>query len=222
MTAKIIAIDGPAGAGKSTVAKIVAQRLGYLYIDTGAMYRSIAYLAIKRKIPFDDEKGLTKLADELQLELKNDADTCRVFCNGEDITEAIRAPKVGEAASTISALSGVREALTEKQRELASQGLVVLDGRDIGTAVLPEADCKIFLTASLDERAKRRTEDFAEQGVSVDPGQTAAEIQRRDERDMQRAHAPLRQAEDAFYVDSSNLSIEEVVAQILTCATKNI
>lgn len=218
MTAKIIAIDGPAGAGKSTVAKMVAEKLGYIYIDTGAMYRSIAYLAMKNNIAFDDEEKLTELAQKAHIELVNDNGVPRIFCNGEDVTALIRLPEVGAAASPVSAVLGVREALTAQQRALAHKGRVVLDGRDIGTKVLPDADCKIFLTASLEERAKRRAADFAAKGLEVELKDVVADIQKRDERDSQRAHAPLKQADDAIYLDSTDLSIEQTAAKILELA----
>jgi cytidylate kinase len=218
MTAKIIAIDGPAGAGKSTVARLVAERLGYIYIDTGAMYRSIAYLAIKNNIAFDDEKKLTELAQKAHIGLVNDDSVPRIFCNGEDVTALIRLPEVGAAASPVSAVWGVREALTAHQRALAHQGSVVMDGRDIGTTVLPDADCKIFLTASLEERAKRRAADFAAKGIKMKIKDIIADIKKRDERDSQRAHAPLKQAQDAFYLDSTDLSIEQTIAKILELA----
>jgi len=220
MTAKAIAIDGPAGAGKSTVAKLVAKKLGYLYIDTGAMYRTVAYRAIAAGIAFDDDEALSELTNRIKIELANTPDGYKVFCDGEDVSEAIRTPEVSAASSPVSATSGVRKALVAQQRRMAEQGSVVMDGRDIGTNVLPNADCKIFLTASIDERAKRRTKDLEAKGIAADIRQVAADILERDQRDSTRANAPLACASDAFTLDTSDLSIDQVVETILSLAEK--
>ena len=218
MTAKIIAIDGPAGAGKSTIAKLAAKRLGYLYIDTGAMYRVVALCAIREGVAFDDEEGLGKIAGRIKIELRHDGDVYQVFCDGEDVSAAIRAPEVSAAASPVSAARPVREALVAQQRALAARDGVVLDGRDIGTYVFPNADCKIFLTAGLEERAARRAKELRGKGYPADIETVALQLRERDERDSGRAHAPLRKAEDAFELDSTFLGIEQVVEKVLALA----
>ncbi|MCL1816010.1 MAG: (d)CMP kinase [Clostridiales bacterium] len=218
MIARQIAIDGPAGAGKSTVARLVADRLGYLYIDTGAMYRALAWLAIKRGLAYDDEQALVRLAQETRIELINADGDHRVYCGGEDITLAIREAKVGNAASPISAIAGVREALVAEQQRLGKEGCVVMDGRDIGTKVLPQAKCKIFLTASLEERSRRRTLELQTKGLIIDVAEVSRDIKERDRRDSSRVASPLMQADDAVLLDSSNLNIEQVVQKILQLA----
>lgn len=218
MTASQIAIDGPAGAGKSTVAKLVAARLGYLYIDTGAMYRTVALIALRAGVAVDDAPALTKLAQEINIELVDEGGVYRVYCDGEDVSAAIRRAEVGNAASPVSAVPGVREALVAQQQRLGARGRVVMDGRDIGTKVLPEAECKIFLTASLAERARRRTLELRQKGQQADEAAVLRDIAARDERDSSRAHSPLRQAEGALLLDSSDMSIEQVVELILDLA----
>ncbi len=218
MVAQIIAIDGPAGAGKSTVAKDVAKQLGYVYIDTGAMYRAIALLAIKSQIAFDDQDSLTSLAKCTKITLLNEEDRLRIYCNDEDVTEAIRLDEVGNAASKVSTVFGVREALVDQQRRLAAGGKVVLDGRDIGSVVLPNADCKIFLTASVEERCRRRVAEMKVRGFEADEANIAEQIRERDYRDSHRQHSPLTQAADAVLIDSSDLEIEEVVDKVLVIA----
>jgi len=202
----IVAIDGPAGAGKSTVARSVAQRLGYLYIDTGAMYRAVALWAIRAGVSLDDLHRLEQLARQARIELSGN----RVLLNGEDVTAAIRDPEVAEAASKAAASGGVRRALREEQRRIGATHCAVMEGRDIGTVVFPDAKIKIFLDAAPEERARRRA---VETGTS--PQQVAREIAERDLRDRTRAEAPLTQAPDAEYLDTSNLSTEEVEEAIL-------
>ncbi|MCL2677949.1 MAG: (d)CMP kinase [Clostridiales bacterium] len=218
MTARIIAIDGPAGAGKSTIAKLAAKRLGYLYIDTGAMYRVVALCAIREGVAFGDEAALGKIAARVKIELRHEGDLCRVFCDGEDVSAAIRTPEVSAAASPVSAVRPVREALVAQQRALAATGGVVMDGRDIGTYVFPGADCKIFLTAGLTERAARRAKELEEKGYPAEAGAVALELLQRDARDSGRALAPLCKAEDAFELDSTELSIGQVVEKVLALA----
>lgn len=215
---KIIAIDGPAGAGKSTIAKGLAARLGYIYIDTGAMYRAIAWLALQKGIAIDDEAELTDLAAGAEIDMRIENGENIILLNGRDISSEIRLPEVSAAASPVSAVAGVREYLVEQQRRLAARGNVVLDGRDIGTVVLPDADCKIFLTASLDERTDRRWREFQAKGLDITPEQVRSDIAERDYRDSHRANSPLRQAEDAVLLDSTGMSIEDVLKKTLELA----
>ena len=209
---KVIAVDGPAGAGKSTVSKIVAERLGYTYIDTGAMYRAVG-LKLSRT-----GADLVEIVDGIEIELD---DKARVFLDGVDVTAEIRTQEIGRLASDVSKFDFVRKKLTELQRKMAERGSVIMDGRDIGTEVLPNADVKIFLTASLDERARRRFDELKAKGQAVDFDAIKAEIAARDKQDSEREIAPLKQADDAALIDSTNLTIEEVVAQILAiCSTR--
>jgi len=210
-----VAIDGPSGAGKSTVARSLAKRLGYAYIDTGAMYRAVALIAKLEAIAIDDETGLSRLASFLQITFSNQNDVIRVLCNGEDITEAIRAPDISLLASDVSKRKGVREALVRIQREMGQKGGVVLEGRDIGTVVFPDAEVKFYLDAKTEERAQRRRRELSEKGIEVDFPETLAEVVRRDQNDMRRALSPLRKAEDAILIDSTDRSIEEVVEEML-------
>ena len=208
---KIIAVDGPAGAGKSTVSKIVAAKLGYTYIDTGAMYRAVA---LKSSQTCED---LIMIIDKINIELD---DKARVFLDGQDVTKEIRTQEIGKLASDVSKFGFVRKRLTELQRQMAQRGAVIMDGRDIGTQVLPNADLKIFLTASLDERARRRFEELKAKGQSVNLDTIKTEIALRDKQDSEREIAPLKQAEDAILIDSTNLQINEVVEKILAlCST---
>ncbi len=206
---KIIAIDGPAGAGKSTVSKICAARLGYTYIDTGAMYRAVALKALLSGKPVEDLIG--------DIDIKLD-EAARVFLDGREVTKEIRTPEVSKGASDVAKFGFVRKKLTELQREMARQGSVIMDGRDIGTQVLPNADLKIFLTASVEERARRRFEELKEKNLAADFEQIKKEITLRDKQDSEREIAPLAQAEDAILLDTTNLNIEQVVEKILELA----
>lgn len=211
-----IAIDGPAGAGKSTVAKRVASLLNYIYIDTGAMYRAIAWEARYKKLDSSDETALTTVARTIQLELKNEGEGLSVFANGKDVTQSIRSPEVTALVANVAKVPGVRKALLGLQRQMAMSGGVVMDGRDIGTAILPQADVKIFLTATVEERASRRHKELLTKGYSVDLATLKQEIAERDRLDSERDCAPLIQATDAILLDTSDLTIEQVVQDILT------
>ncbi len=211
----IIAIDGPSGAGKSTVGKALAERLGYLYIDTGAMYRAIALKMKRRAIGPEDEKALSQLVTSIHLSFLQDGRENRLFCNGEDITHAIRTPEISRFASEISKNPIVREALVRMQREMGQKGGVVLEGRDIGTVVFPEADVKFYLDAVPEERAKRRFKELVEKGLRVDFEETLREVIERDQNDMSRRHSPLKRAEDAVLIDSTSRSVDEVVGEMV-------
>ena len=215
---KVIAVDGPAGAGKSTVSKIVAARLGYTYIDTGAMYRAVA-LKCNEELGIRNEELTEQLLVEVtrDIEIKLDA-AGKIFLDGRDVTKEIRTPEVSRGASDVAKFGVVREKLTQLQRAMATHGAVIMDGRDIGTQVLPNADLKIFLTASVEERARRRFEELKEKNFAADFEQIKKEISLRDKQDSEREIAPLAQAEDAVLLDSTRLTIEQVVEEILRLA----
>ena len=214
----IVAIDGPAGAGKSTIATKVAKRLGLQLIDTGAMYRVVAYLATIAGIPLEDENRLAELASDLDFSFEFVGDENRAFCNGKSLGTEIRSEEVGKAASIVSQHPAVRATLVALQRKMGQAHGSVLEGRDIGTVVFPDADVKVFLTASSDERARRRVEQLRERGEQADPAQILADIRERDQRDTTRATAPLVAADDAVKIDSTANSIDDVVASIVALA----
>jgi cytidylate kinase len=209
----IVAIDGPAGAGKSTIARAIADRLGFVYIDSGAMYRAIALWALRRGIGPDDMHRLEQLAAEADIAFTPGMNT--VLLNGEDVTEAIRTPEVSAASSKVSAVPAVRRALVEKQRQLSAGASVVMEGRDIGSVVFPDAQVKIFLDADPSIRADRRVLQLASKGATVTRESTVIEIGERDSRDRSRTEAPLVQAPDAVYVDTTGLNVDEVQELIL-------
>ncbi|MBE3584586.1 (d)CMP kinase [Desulfofundulus thermocisternus] len=210
-----IAIDGPAGAGKSTVARELARRLGWLYIDTGAMYRALTLKALRRGLNLKDEKSLEALARESRIEMTTDPGyATRIYLDGEDVTRAIREPEVSRHVSLVARLPGVREVMVHRQREMAESKNVIMDGRDVGTVVLPDAGLKIFLTASPEARARRRQQDLQAQGHHVPLDLLIREIAERDRLDSSRPVAPLMPAPDAWVIDSSNLSVEQVVEMI--------
>ncbi len=211
----VVAIDGPAGAGKSTVSMRLTRALGYRLLDTGALYRSVALLAQRQSVPWSDEAGLAAIAAGLEVDFKLVGDINHLEVAGEDVTTAIRAPEISTGASIVSALPSVREALLELQRSLGRSGGVVVEGRDVGTVVFPKADAKFYLTASDRVRAQRRYDELRAKGVEVDLESTLSEMRERDERDSGRDVAPLTQAEDAIRVDSSERSLDEVVAEML-------
>ncbi len=215
-----IAIDGPAGAGKSTIAKLVAKNMGYVYVDTGAMYRAIAYYMVTNKIDIDNEVELSKACEGIDISIKYENEAQQVYLNGENVTPYLRTEETGNMASKSSAKASVRAALLDLQRNMAKEYNVVMDGRDIGTNVLPDAEVKIYLTASSKERANRRYKELISKGETADFDKIEADIIERDNRDMNRDIAPLKQADDAILVDSSNMSIDEVVGAIMTAAKK--
>lgn len=213
-----IAIDGPAGAGKSTIAKMVSKRLNCIYVDTGAMYRAVALFFIENGIASDDEKRIAKEIENIHVDIQFEAGNQKVLLNGKDVTEEIRAERVGNWASEISKYTVVREYLVKMQREVAAKQDVVMDGRDIGTVVLPQANVKIYLTASSKVRAMRRYNELTQKGVFCDIHDIEQGIMERDAQDMNREISPLRQAKDAILIDSSNMTIDEVVEKIVSLA----
>lgn len=210
-----IAIDGPAGAGKSTIAKKVAKELGYIYVDTGALYRGMAIYFLENGVTPDETEKIAELCKHATVTLKYEDGVQQVYLNGDNVTSRLREEAVGNMASVSSAIKEVRAQLLELQRNLAAKEDVVMDGRDIGTNVLPNAETKIYLTASVETRAKRRYLELKEKGTDCDPEEIAKDIEERDYRDMHRDVAPLKQAADAVYVDSSDMTIDEVVEAIL-------
>lgn len=209
-----IAIDGPAGAGKSTIAKRIAEEMGFIYVDTGAMYRAMALYLIRRGIAPDDTERISGLCKEADISIEYRDGEQTVLLDGENVNAYLRTEEVGNMASRSSAVPAVREKLVELQQKLAAKADVVMDGRDIGTVVLPDADVKIYLTATSAARAKRRYLELQEKGEQAELSQIEQDIIERDYRDMHREHSPLRQAEDAVLVDSSELTIDEVVERI--------
>lgn len=217
-----IAIDGPAGAGKSTIAKRVAKELDYIYVDTGAMYRAIAYYFVTNEVDIEDNNALNQACNSISIEIKYENDAQQVYLNRENVTPYLRTEETGNMASKSSAKAPVRAALLDLQRNMAVQYNVVMDGRDIGTNVLPNAEVKVYLTASSKERANRRYKELIEKGEKADFSRIEADIIERDERDMNRDIAPLKQAEDAVLIDSSDMSIDEVVESILTVVKEKV
>ncbi|HJC06929.1 MAG TPA: (d)CMP kinase [Candidatus Enterocloster excrementipullorum] len=213
-----IAIDGPAGAGKSTIARRAAGQLGFVYVDTGAMYRAMALYFLRKGINPADEEAVSRTCSEAEVSIRYQDGAQQVLLNGEDVSGQIRTEEVGKTASVVSAYMPVREKLTELQKELAARENVIMDGRDIGTCVLPQAPAKIYLTASVEVRALRRFRELTEKGEACDLEEIKKDIANRDWKDMHREHAPLKQAEDAVVVDSSQMTIDQVVEAILAVA----
>ncbi len=213
-----IALDGPAGAGKSSVAQALAEKLGFLYLDTGAMYRACGLYACLKEADIQNEEAVTQLLPQVHIDVKYVNGSQCVFLNGEDVSGKIRTQEIGQAASAVSRYQAVRAYLVSLQREIAGSNDVIMDGRDIGTRVLPDAELKVFLTASAEERARRRILQLREKGVEADYNEVLEEIRQRDLQDSTRKIDPLRPAEDAVMLDSSNLTLEEVVDTILRLA----
>ena len=216
----VIAIDGPAGSGKSTVAKLLAEKLGYLYVDTGAMYRALTYKALREEVDLEDEDVLTSLSQQTKILLKEKEEKLKVFVDGEEVTENIREESVTNNAFYIARVPGVRTEMVKQQREMAEENNLVMEGRDIGTVVFPGADLKVYLDASLKERAKRRFLELKEKGVKTNTKRIEAELKIRDKKDKNRKVAPLKVAEDAFVIDSTKTEIKEEVDLILGLVSK--
>ena len=217
-----IAIDGPAGAGKSTIAKVLAKELGLIYVDTGALYRTVGYYTTHRGITLDDIEGITAALSDLTVELKYVDGVQRVFANGEDVSDLIRTPAISMAASAVSAIPAVRAYLLDTQRGIAATHSVIMDGRDIGTVILPDAKVKIFLSASPESRAKRRYDELQAKGDPATFEEVLADMIKRDYDDSHRAIAPLKQAEDAIAVDTSGETLEESVARMKEIVFKKL
>ncbi len=222
MTNFQVAIDGPASAGKSTIAKILATKLNYVYVDTGAMYRTITLAAKKNGIAYNDEEKIKNLLSQTEIRFEPSTPVQRVFLNDTDVTEEIRSAEVTNNVSVVASLADVRSNLVNRQREIANNNSVIMDGRDIGTTVLPEADVKIFLVASVDERAQRRYKENVAKGMTTDLETLKREIEARDYKDSHRQISPLTQAKDAILVDTTGQSIDDVVAKIANIIENNI
>ncbi len=219
---KAIAIDGPASAGKSTMARYLSKELQFIYVDTGALYRAIGLYCVHKGIDTTDGQQVTAILNEVVVELKYVEGEQRVFLNGQDVSQEIRQPEMSMAASNVSAISAVREFLFELQRDMARHNNVVMDGRDIGTVVLPWADLKIYLTASPEERARRRQNEYAQKGIETDYDKLLEEIRQRDYNDQHRLIAPLKKAEDAIEVDTTHDNMEETMARLLALAKEKL
>jgi CMP/dCMP kinase len=215
-TKTVIAIDGPAGAGKSTVARALARQLGYFYLDTGAMYRALTFKAIRKDIPLNDEPALVHLAEQTKIDLKDDKNAgSRVFLDGEDVSDAIRTTEVTNNTYFVARTPQIRKIMVQWQREFGQKENIVMEGRDIGTVVFPKARFKFYLDADFAERAKRRIMELQGQGKVVDESKLSSELQDRDQKDLTRKVGPLKKAPDAVFIDSTSLTIEQVVAKIL-------
>ncbi len=214
-----IAIDGPAGSGKGTVARLVARRLGYVWVDTGTLYRAVAWLASRQGLDLGDDAAVAALAGAVHLELLWDGDRLVVRADGEDVTAALRAEDVGHAASRVAALPGVRAALLDVQHALTARGGVVMDGRDVGSVIMPDADLKAYLDAAPDERARRRQEEMRQRGLEIPRQRIAAEMRERDALDSQRAVAPLVRLPDAWYLDTTRMTAEQAADLVVAEAS---
>lgn len=217
-----IAIDGPAGAGKSSTAKLIAKKLGYIYVDTGALYRTVGLYSIRKGIDTKDAEKVIATLPDVKVELKFVDGSQHVFLNGEDVSDAIRTPEASMGASNVSAIPKVREFLFDLQRSIAAENDCIMDGRDIGTVVLPNADVKIFLTTSVEERAKRRYKEMLEKGENADYDDILEDIKKRDWQDSHREVAPLKQAEDAIFVDNGGYNLESGTEYLLSIIKEHL
>lgn len=217
-----IAVDGPAGSGKSTVAKMVARKLGIIYVDTGAMYRTVALYCMRENIPLEEETAVVAALDGLNMRIQPEAEGQRIFLNGEDVTTKIRTAEIGKGASVVGAYQKVRERMVELQQEMAKEHSVIMDGRDIGTVVLPKAEVKIYLDAGVEERARRRVGELEAKGETADFEEIKKMIVQRDYNDMNREHSPLKKAEDAVSLDSTGMGVEEVLQAILDITAERV
>ncbi|MFW6280977.1 MAG: (d)CMP kinase [Halanaerobium sp.] len=207
----VIAIDGPGGAGKSTIAALLAEELGYLHLDTGAMYRAVTFAALEKNIDFNDSESLTKVAENINIDFNQAGE---IFIDGRNISQEIRTQKVNEYVSETASVKEIREIMVKKQKKIAEENKIVMDGRDITTVVLPDAKYKFYLTASIEERARRRYKEMKSKNISVDIEEIKNNIKERDKKDSQREHSPLKKADDAVLIDSTDLSIEEVIEKM--------
>ena len=214
----VIAIDGPAASGKSTTSKLIARRLGYLYVDTGAMYRAMTLKVLEQKIDLDDQSAIGQLARQTKISLVHINNELRVLLDGRDVTRAIRSPQVTKSVSAISMIDSVREVMVREQRRMGTEGGIVLEGRDIGTVVFPKADLKVYMVADVEKRASRRQKDLEKQGVEVSLEDLKQEIIERDQKDSKRNISPLRKADDAIIIDTSDLTVDQQVELIVTKA----
>lgn len=217
-----IAIDGPAGSGKSTVAKKIAKKLNLIYVDTGAMYRAVALYCIRNNISLDKEEKVTEALNQIQLDFQQMSDGQQIFLNGESVNEPIRTQEVGKGASMVASIFSVREYLVEIQKRIAEGCSVIMDGRDIGTHVLPQAEVKIYLNASVEQRTKRRCKELEEKGISSDFETVRQQIIERDYHDMNRKYNPLKKAEDALELDTTNMNVDTVSEKILEIVKEKI
>lgn len=211
-----VTLDGPAASGKSTTARLVAQRLDWLYLDTGAMYRAMAVNTLKNNIALNDVERIAKMSETVTIEMKHDKETTRIYVDGEEVTREIRTPEIDRAVGPVCEVSRVRERLVDLQRQIAQGRNIVAEGRDMGTVVFPTAECKFYFVASLEERAKRRVADLNRQGIEISIEKMMEEIEARDQRDSQRDISPLKRADDAIDVDTTSLNIDEQVNFVIS------
>ena len=211
---QIVAIDGPSGSGKSTVAAMLATKLGYIHLDTGAMYRAVALAAALDNLPYDDARRLDELCEQIRIEMRRNEGVVSVYLNGQDVTEEIRSPEMSLGSSAVSAVPEVRSHMVRLQREIGSSGGIVAEGRDMGTVVFPDTPAKFYLDASPEERARRRWLQLKEMGIEEAPEKVRREMDERDQNDTSREHSPLKKAEDAIIVDTTGMSIDQVIEKL--------